>query len=264
VYQPLVTLAEGQMIGVEALLRWHHPVRGEIAPLSFIPSAERNGLIIPIGAWVVREACAQLAAWGDERLSMSVNVSARQLGTSDFVETVRLALESSGIEPGRLCLEITETAMMADLGAMSDTLIALKAIGVRLAVDDFGVGYASLRQLRELLPVDILKIDKSFVDGITSNADDAAIVEGVVRLAHSLGLVAVAEGVETAEQGALLRAWSCQAGQGYHFARPAGAERIARLLEGGSHIVSAGPNGHADSDPDVLRDAPSAPAPRVV
>jgi EAL domain-containing protein (putative c-di-GMP-specific phosphodiesterase class I) len=230
VYQPLVTLADGRIIGVEALLRWHHPVHGVIAPMRFIPIAERNGLIIPIGAWVLHEACLQLAAWGDESLTMSVNVSARQLGTSDLGETVASALEGSGIDPGRVCLEITETAMMADPAAMASTLTTLKGIGVRLAVDDFGIGHASLRQLRELLPVDTLKIDKSFVDGITTNADDAAIVEGVVRLAHSLGLQAVAEGVETAEQVAMLRAWSCQAGQGYHFARPIDPDGVARLL----------------------------------
>jgi diguanylate cyclase (GGDEF)-like protein len=264
VYQPVVTLASGRIIGVEALLRWHHPVLGVIPPLRFIPAAERNGLIIPIGAWVVHEACLQLAAWGNERLSMAVNVSARQLGTSDFVDTVRSALEGSGVEPGRLSLEITETAMMADLGAMSDTLTALKAIGVRLAVDDFGVGYASLRQLRELLPVDTLKIDKSFVDGITTDADDAAIVEGVVRLAHSLGLQAVAEGVETAEQASLLRAWSCQAGQGYHFARPVDPEGVERLLEADAQPANGGPSGRADFVPDASPGAPSGPAPRAV
>ena len=230
VYQPVVALSDGRMMGVEALLRWHHPVHGVIAPMRFIPIAERNGLIIPIGAWVLHEACLQLAAWGDDSLTMSVNVSARQLATSDLVETVSSALEGSGVEPGRLCLEITETAMMADPTAMSATLTTLKGLGVRLAVDDFGIGYASLRQLRELLPVDILKIDKSFVDGITTNADDAAIVEGVVRLAHSLGLQAVAEGVETGDQLTMLRAWSCQAGQGYHFARPTDPDGIARLL----------------------------------
>ena len=187
VYQPLVTLDDGRVSGVEALLRWDHPIFGIVAPLRFISLAERNGLIIPIGAWVLREACGQLAAWGDDALSVSVNVSARQLGSTDLVDVVRAALEDSGIEPGRLCLEITETAMMADPGAIGETLSALKALGVRLAVDDFGVGHASLRQLRALLPVDTLKIDKSFVDGITDDADDAAIVEGVVRLAHSLG-----------------------------------------------------------------------------
>jgi len=230
VYQPVVSLADGRMAGVEALLRWHHAVHGVIAPMRFVPIAERNGLIIPIGAWVLNEACRQLAAWGDPALTMSVNVSARQLGTSDIVETVSCALERSGIEAARLCLEITETAMMADPIAMAQTLTTLKGLGVRLAVDDFGIGHASLRQLRELLPVDILKIDKSFVDGIATNADDAAIVEGVVRLAHSLGLEAVAEGVETAEQLAVLRTWSCQCGQGYHFARPVDPDGIARLL----------------------------------
>ena len=230
VYQPLVTLDDGRISGVEALLRWDHPIFGVVAPLRFISLAERNGLIIPIGAWVLREACRQLAAWGDDALSVSVNVSARQLGSTDLVDVVRAALEDSGIAPRRLCLEITETAMMADPGAIGETLSALKALGVRLAVDDFGVGHASLRQLRALLPVDTLKIDKSFVDGITDDADDAAIVEGVVRLAHSLGLQAVAEGVETADQVAMLRAFSCQTGQGYHFARPAGPDAIARML----------------------------------
>jgi diguanylate cyclase (GGDEF)-like protein len=265
VYQPVVTLASGRIIGLEALLRWDHPEQGVIAPLRFIPAAERNGLIIPIGAWVVHEACLQLAAWGDERVWMAVNVSARQLGTCDFVDTVRSALEGAGIAPQRLCLEITETAMMADLGAMSDTLAALKDIGVRLAVDDFGVGYASLRQLRELLPVDTLKIDKSFVDGITTDADDAAIVEGVVRLAHSLGLQAVAEGVETAEQVALLRAWSCQAGQGYHFARPVDPDGVARLLGAGtSGPLNGDPSGHEGFGQDALPAVPSSPARRVV
>ncbi|HEX6696727.1 MAG TPA: EAL domain-containing protein [Solirubrobacteraceae bacterium] len=230
VYQPLVTLDDGRLNGVEALLRWDHPIFGVIAPLRFISLAERNGLIIPIGAWVLREACGQLAEWGDDALGVSVNVSARQLGSTDLVDVVRAALEESGIEPGRLCLEITETAMMADPATMGETLSALKALGVRLAVDDFGVGHASLRQLRALLPVDTLKIDKSFVDGITDDADDAAIVEGVVRLAHSLGLQAVAEGVETAEQLAMLRSFSCQTGQGYYFARPAEPDAIARML----------------------------------
>jgi diguanylate cyclase (GGDEF)-like protein/PAS domain S-box-containing protein len=233
VYQPLVTLDDGRVTGVEALLRWDHPIFGLVAPLRFVALAERNGLIIPIGAWVLQEACHQLAAWGHDGLSMSVNVSARQLGSTDLVDVVRAVLEDSGIEPRRLCLEITETAMMADPAAIGETLAALKALGVRLAVDDFGVGHASLRQLRALLPVDTLKIDKSFVDGITKDADDAAIVEGVVRLAHSLGLQAVAEGVETAEQVAMLRGFSCQTGQGYHFARPAGADEIALMLAGG-------------------------------
>lgn len=230
VYQPLVTLDDGRLTGVEALLRWDHPIFGIVAPLRFVSLAERNGLIIPIGGWVLREACRQLAAWGDEALGVSVNVSARQLGSTDLVEVVRAALKDAGIDPARLCLEITETAMMADPGAIGATLCALKALGVRLAVDDFGVGHASLRQLRALLPVDTLKIDKSFVDGITEDADDAAIVEGVIRLAHSLGLEAVAEGVETAEQVAMLRSFSCQTGQGYHFARPDGPDAIAAML----------------------------------
>jgi diguanylate cyclase (GGDEF)-like protein/PAS domain S-box-containing protein len=239
VYQPLVRLDTGRVTDVEALLRWEHPVHGSVGPLRFVPLAERNGLIIPIGAWVLHEACRQLALWDDDALGVSVNVSSRQLGATDLVETVRSALEASAIAPGRLCLEITETAMLADLGKMSETLTALKRLGVRLAVDDFGVGHASLRRLRSLLPVDTLKIDKSFVDGITDDADDAAIVEGVVRLAHSLGLHAVAEGVETPEQVAMLRAWSCQTGQGYHFARPGGPDDIAELLAAAPSVPRA-------------------------
>src|SRR5204862_798763 len=139
-YQLLVTGGEGRISGVEALLRWDHPILGVVAPLRFIALDEGNGLIIPIGAWVLGEACRQLAAWGDDALSVSVNVSARQLGSTDLVDVAAAALADSGIDPGRLCLEITETAMMADPGAIGETLCALKALGVRLAVDDFGVG----------------------------------------------------------------------------------------------------------------------------
>jgi diguanylate cyclase (GGDEF)-like protein/PAS domain S-box-containing protein len=264
VYQPVVTLATGEIVGVEALLRWHHPEHGVVAPTRFIGLAERNGLIIPIGSWVLREACGQLAAWGEERLTMAVNVSARQLAMDEFVDMVRSALAESGIRPARLCLEVTETTMMADDARMAETLRALKELGVRLAVDDFGIGHASLRHLRQMLPVDILKIDKSFVDGITTDADDAAIVEGVVRLAHSLGLQAVAEGVETEEQVSLLRRWSCQAGQGYHFARPGEPEGIPRLLAQETRPLTDDPNGHAGSVPAASPAAPTAHVPRVV
>jgi EAL domain-containing protein (putative c-di-GMP-specific phosphodiesterase class I) len=241
VYQPLVELADGRVTGVEALLRWDHPVHGVVGPLRFIPIAERTGLIIPIGAWVLHEACRQLAEWGDEALGVSVNVSSRQFGATDLVETVRSALDESGIAAERLCLEITETAMMADVGAMGEALTALKRLGVRLAVDDFGVGHASLRRLRSLLPVDTLKIDKSFVDGIAEDADDAAIVEGVVRLAHSLGLHAVAEGVETAEQVAMLNAWSCQSRPGLPLRQAVRAGRHRAAARGARSGLAAVP-----------------------
>ena len=229
-YQPQVTLPEGTITGVEALLRWQHPEHGLIAPLRFIPIAEQTGLILPIGEWVIREACRQAAEWGDPDLVMSVNVSPRQLGSSEFVDVVRRTLEETELSPDNLCLEITESAVLADADAAMVMLRDLKALGVRLAIDDFGVGHASLRHLRQLLPVDTLKIDKSFVDGIMSDEEDSAIVEAVVRLAHSLGLEAVAEGVEDADQAERLTGMLCQAAQGYHFARPQPADEVARLL----------------------------------
>jgi diguanylate cyclase (GGDEF)-like protein/PAS domain S-box-containing protein len=229
-YQPQVSLPDGAITGVEALIRWQHPELGLIPPLSFIPIAEQNGLIIEIGAWVLREACEQLAAWGMPPLCMSVNVSPRQLGSADFRGAVADALRDTGVPPEQLCLEITESAVLADVDSATATLRDLKGLGVRLAIDDFGVGHASLRHLRQLLPVDTLKIDKSFVDGILSDAEDSAIVEAVVKLAHSLGLEAVAEGVEHREQAERLSGMLCQSAQGYHFARPQPADAIAELL----------------------------------
>jgi diguanylate cyclase (GGDEF)-like protein/PAS domain S-box-containing protein len=228
-YQPLVSLPEGTVTGTEALLRWNHPVHGRIAPDRFIPLAEQTGLIVPIGAWVVHEACRQAVTWPGE-LTISVNVSPRQLGTTDLTDVVARALADSGLDPARLCLEITETALLSDVEGHTTTLQSLKALGIRLAIDDFGVGHASLMHLRRLLPVDSLKIDKSFVDGIVHDAEDSAIVEGVVRLAHSLGLEAVAEGVETVEQAALLDGMACQSAQGFLFARPLTPEAVGELL----------------------------------
>jgi len=229
-YQPQVTLPDGRITGVEALLRWNHPTFGLVAPMRFIPIAEQTGLIIPIGAWVLEEACRQAAEWGDPELVMSVNVSPRQLGASDFLGHVAATLEATGVAADQICLEITESAVLADADGALTMLRELKQLGVRLAIDDFGVGHASLRHLRTLLPVDTLKIDKSFVDGILSDDEDSAIVEAVVRLAHSLGLEAVAEGVEYPEQAERLSVMLCQAAQGYHFARPQPADEIARLL----------------------------------
>jgi diguanylate cyclase (GGDEF)-like protein/PAS domain S-box-containing protein len=229
-YQPQVELSTGAVTGVEALLRWQHPELGLVAPLRFIPLAEQNGLIVPIGAWVVREACRQAAAWNAPGLTMSVNVSPRQLGTGDFAVVVREALAESGLAPGSLCLEVTESALLADVDGATATLNELKALGIRLAIDDFGVGHASLGHLRQLLPVDTLKIDKSFVDGILDDAEDSAIVRTVVALAHSLGLNVVAEGVEHAEQAERLSGMDCQEAQGYLFARPQPADEIGALL----------------------------------
>ena len=171
-------------MGVEALLRWEHPEFGLLAPDRFIPLAEQTGLIVPIGEWVIAEACRQLNEWGMDELTMAVNVSPRQLASHGLVEAVTTALEQADLPPSRLCLEITESAVIADPEAAVAKLHRLKGLGVRLAVDDFGIGYSSLANLRELLPVDALKIDRSFVNGLDMNADDRAIVESVIRLAR--------------------------------------------------------------------------------
>jgi len=228
-YQPLVELATGRIRSVEALVRWDHPELGLIPPLRFIPVAEQSGLIGEIGAWVVRTACAQAAEWDDE-VEVAVNVSPRQLASPTFREQVGSALAAAGLPPHRLCLEVTESAVIADLEEADRTLRGLRDIGVKLAVDDFGVGYASLSQLKSLPPVDVLKIDRSFVSGVLNGGDDRAIVEAVVGLAHSLGLQTVAEGIETAEQGEALRSLNCVFGQGYHYARPSSPQAIAQLL----------------------------------
>jgi diguanylate cyclase (GGDEF)-like protein/PAS domain S-box-containing protein len=233
-YQPLVELATGRIVGAEALLRWEHTERGLILPPAFIPIAEQTELIVPIGAWVLEQACEQAARWCREtgrELSVAVNVSPRQLATTDFAGIVGAALANSGLRPSLLCLEITESAVMADPAAATIVLERLKAIGVQLAIDDFGIGYSSLSQLKALLPVDTIKIDKSFVDGVTAEGDDRAIVDAVLRLAAGLGLAAVAEGVESSEQVDVLLALGCTLSQGFHFARPQTPRDLERLLE---------------------------------
>jgi diguanylate cyclase (GGDEF)-like protein/PAS domain S-box-containing protein len=234
VYQPEVSLATGRIMAVEALLRWHHPDRGVISPAKFIPIAEQSGLIVPIGEWVLREACRTAAEWrretGVDDLTIAVNLSPRQLGAVNLVEVVAEALADACLPAESLCLEVTETALEADMDLALEALGRLKELGVRLAIDDFGIGYSSLKHLKQLLPVDIIKIDKSFVDGLVNRADDRAIVEAVVRLASALHVDAIAEGVEHAEQAAALRSLSCTYAQGYHFARPGAPEDVRALL----------------------------------
>jgi diguanylate cyclase (GGDEF)-like protein len=232
VYQPQVRLPDGAITGVEALIRWRHPRLGMISPGEFIPMAERLGLVLDIGAWVVREACLEAASWDRDDLDVAVNVSPRQLSDdgAGLAEAVGEALRVSGLAPHRLCLEVTETALLAGVGGARETLAVLRGLGVQLAVDDFGVGHASLLHLRELLPVDLLKIDKAFVDNVTADAEDAAIIAAVIRLAGGLGLDCLAEGVEDAEQAAALAELGCGAAQGYHFARPLPPAELALLL----------------------------------
>ncbi len=229
-YQPTIDLrARHAVVGVEALLRWRHPSRGLVAPEDFVPIAEETGLIEPIGRWVLTHACRQVAEWdrsGEHGyLMVAVNLSARQLLLPDTADVISSVLDDSGVDAARLCLEITETALLSDLESSVGALRTLKDLGVGIAIDDFGTGYSSLSYLKQL-PVDIVKIDRSFVGGLGSNRDDRVIVESVISLAHSLGLVAIAEGVETAEQLAELTSLDCDLAQGFYLARPAAAANI--------------------------------------
>ncbi len=233
VYQPIVGLAANDVVGFEALLRWDHPTRGVIPPLAFIPIAEGNGTIIPIGRWVLEEACRTAARWHldypDVPATMAVNLSARQLVTPDIVNHVSRALARSGFAAASLILEITESVLMEDADVAAGRLHDLRALGVRLAIDDFGTGYSSLSYLRQF-PIDILKIDKSFVDTITDRSRIPAIVHGLLDLAKTLRLETVAEGIELEVQLDTLRDLACDLGQGYLFAKPLERDAATALL----------------------------------
>jgi diguanylate cyclase (GGDEF)-like protein/PAS domain S-box-containing protein len=231
-YQPKMNLETGTIIGVEALIRWHHPERGLVPPVHFIPIAEECGFIVPIGQWVLREACHQARAWQDSGLRpmrIAVNVSAVELRAKEFVAGVNDILTESGLDPRYLELELTETFLMQDAKSTVAVLRALKGMGVQLALDDFGTGYSSLSYLKRF-PIDTLKIDQSFVRDLTTDADDASIVTAVISMGKSLHMGVVAEGVETREQLAFLREQSCPEGQGYYFSRPVAAEEFTQLL----------------------------------
>jgi diguanylate cyclase (GGDEF)-like protein/PAS domain S-box-containing protein len=232
-YQPKVNLRTGVITGAEALLRWTHPTQGPISPARFIPIAEDSGLILPIGNWVLREACQQARAWLDAGLPMgtiAANVSAMEFRKEGFLEGVFEILTETGLEPSALELEITEGVLMKRVGSTESILRTLRARGVQLAVDDFGTGYSSLSYLRKF-PVDALKIDQSFVRQISTVPDETAIVAAVIGIGRSLKLRVVAEGVETPEQLTFLRAHHCDEAQGYYFSRPVPPEQFARLLE---------------------------------
>lgn len=237
-YQPQVDLASGRPVGVEALVRWAHPERGLVPPGEFVPVAEETGLIVAIGEWVLRQACRQARAWedrtGDHSLRMAVNLSARQLADDGLRDVVAEALADSGLAPDRLCLEITESAVSEDPLAARQALIALRRLGVRLAIDDFGVGFSSLGQIRQLPAVDVLKIDRSFIGGLGRNREDAAIVASVISLADALGLTTVGEGVETSDHARELRALGCEQAQGFYFGRPAPPDAAGKLLAAGA------------------------------
>ena len=231
-YQPKIDLATGAITGVEALLRWTHPTRGSISPAQFIPIAEDTGLILPIGAWVLREACTQAQAWVEAGLPMgtiAVNVSAIELRNADFLREMLSTLCDSGLDPRSLELELTESVLMKNSGSAASVLQSIREKGVRIAIDDFGTGFSSLSYLRKF-PLDALKIDQSLIRQIVTSSDDTAIVSAIISMGQSLKLRVIAEGVETTEDLTFLQQLKCDEAQGYYFSRPVPAERCADLL----------------------------------
>jgi diguanylate cyclase (GGDEF)-like protein/PAS domain S-box-containing protein len=231
-YQPIIGCPDGEILGVEALVRWQHGTRGLIPPSQFIPLAEDTGLIVPIGEWVLREACAQCRRWQREfkrPLRVAVNLSARQFGQPPIARTVRRVLEDTGLDPAALELEITESVLLHHDSEKLESLRALAEIGVTLSIDDFGTGYSSLSYLKRF-PVDALKIDQSFTHDIPDDADDTALARAIIHMAHILGLKTVAEGVETQAQFEFFRSEHCDAAQGFYFSKPLPAGEFAALL----------------------------------
>ncbi len=237
-YQPRVSLRSGAITGAEALLRWRHPTRGLVGPMEFIPLLEETGLIVPVGAWVLQTACAQFRAWREAKLplpTLAVNLSARQLMHREFAGTVTRMLRQNGLDRCEMELEITETVLIEHEASLTAALQELNAMGMRLVIDDFGTGYSSLNYLRRF-PIHALKIDRSFVQGVADKADDAAITQTVIAMAHGLKMPVVAEGVETAEQLAFLRRHDCDEMQGYYFSPPLAPEAFARFLKEGRRL----------------------------
>jgi EAL domain-containing protein (putative c-di-GMP-specific phosphodiesterase class I) len=232
-YQPVMDLATLEIVGVEALLRWRHPDRGVVNPADFIPVAEETGVIIPLGRWVLVESCRQSKAWDratpGRPLTMNVNVSGRQVVEAGFVEEVAAILAETQMDPGRLVLEFTEGVLIQDTDATKATLLALKALGVRLAIDDFGTGYSSLSYVRQF-PIDILKIDRSFITSMADGPDETALLRSILNLSETLHLETVAEGIEEPEQLADLQALGADLGQGFLFARPLQSAEVSALL----------------------------------
>jgi diguanylate cyclase (GGDEF)-like protein/PAS domain S-box-containing protein len=234
-YQPKVKLATGEITGAEALVRWSHPTRGPVSPVNFIPVAEDCGLILPIGQWVLREACKQARAWLDAGLSLgsiAVNISSMEFRDDNFLESVFATLSETGLDPKSLELELTESVLMKRAESAASVLKTLRARGVQIAVDDFGTGYSSLSYLRKF-PIDALKIDQSFVRQISSAPDDTTIVKAIISMGRSLNLRVVAEGVETRQELEFLGAHQCEEAQGFYFSRPVLPQQFANLLKSG-------------------------------
>ncbi len=234
-YQPVVELESGRLIGVEALLRWQHPVRGVVGPLEFVGELERTRLIRPVGSWVLRTACRQGATWLEKgyRCTMAVNVSAEQIADDGLEEDVRRALDDSNFDPELLILELTESVLVSDWRDTMARLARLRDLGVRIAVDDFGTGYSSFAYLRQV-PIDILKIDRSFVTDVAESSESAAVVHALVELGQALGLQTIAEGIEKTAQLAWFRSEQVEVGQGFLFAEPVEATTIEAMLDGQS------------------------------
>jgi diguanylate cyclase (GGDEF)-like protein len=232
-YQPIVSAKTGRPVAFEALVRWQHPERGLVPPAEFIPVAEQSGLIVPIGRWVLHKACREAKRWSADGEGAApyvcVNLSARQFGQPDLVESVREALDEAALPPSRLGLEVTESVLMEEADSPIETLTALKSLGVNLLLDDFGTGYSSLSYLRHF-PIDVLKVDRSFVAAVGGEQGDEAILAAVVGLSKALGLTVVAEGVETEEQLSRIRALGCELMQGYYFSPPRPPTQLDDLL----------------------------------
>ena len=232
-YQPIISLRSQRLSGFEALLRWRHPIRGWVSPLEFVPIAEQTGLIVPIGAWVLREACRQMQVWqsqfgGDGLLTINVNLSSKQF-SPELAEQISQVLQEAGLNPCQLKLEITESLLMENAESAIERLTQLQQLGVQLAIDDFGTGYSSLSYLHRL-PIDTLKIDRSFIQRIDSDGEQLAIVRTIIMLAWNLGMEVVAEGAETAKQVAQLKALRCEYAQGYFFSRPLDIQAVEQYL----------------------------------
>ena len=245
-YQPIISVADESIVGMEALLRWQDPQRGIIPPMEFVPELEATGLIVAVGEWALEEACRQVTEWDNTfpkvgPLRVSVNVSPRQLLQAHFGDTVTRVLQRMGTRPSQLCLEITEAALMGDVVSAWAELRKVKALGVHLAIDDFGTGYSSVSYVRNFA-LDALKIDQSFVRALSSCVEDAAIVKAVIHMAHALSLDTVAEGVETPEQLAQLKELGCDLAQGYLFSRPQPPDVIEGLLIGGGRLRPSSPS----------------------
>jgi EAL domain-containing protein (putative c-di-GMP-specific phosphodiesterase class I) len=243
-YQPVVELADGHMVGVEALVRWRHPRRGLVPPNDFIPFAEESGLVVPLGAWVLDRALADHSVWRNGRgtgtdLSVSVNVSARQVRAPGFLDGLVDALNRWDVAPESLVLEITETSLLADDAQVTADLAAVRELGIRIAIDDFGTGYSSLDYIR-IHAIDILKIDRTFITGLERSGRQSSLVGAIVALARALGLRVVAEGVETVPQRDALVAAGCHLGQGHLFSVAVPADEIVRRLDAEVPVLAAG------------------------